>query len=391
MSPELAGRTAIVCTLVLGVAIAHAERRRVAVIDLSSGANEDLAKKVGDELVNHAELQVIYDQSLIGVLIGKDADEDARDIALAQQKKQQIDDQLAQFDRTNVVTWAADGQAALHRVVPTPRVLALYADLAFATGWAKLGDKKPDEAAVAFELCYRLAPERVPDPNSTPPDVAAAFEAAVKVAKGRAMGELFVVGSGIAWIDGKEMGKPGGYQVPAGPHVVWITGPERETRGTQAIVSVGRTQTASVEEAPAQMRVKVLRARATLRDAPDSIARASAMKNIAKLLDVHDVVMLRTTNGKVIAQTWRDEPPGFSALREYKGEKPEELLWPLAPPPQKIAKEPPHVLPVIPETPWYRQRKYQIPIGGVLAVVATFFIINQFNPVTHINPDPTAR
>src|SRR5512138_2597005 len=95
MSPGMAGRTAIVCTLVAWVAIAHADKRRVAVIDLSGDDKaQELAKRIGDELTNHSELQIIFDQTVIGDLMGPYVEENATDLAAAQQMKRLIDDQL---------------------------------------------------------------------------------------------------------------------------------------------------------------------------------------------------------------------------------------------------------------------------------------------------------
>src|SRR6185503_4628023 len=90
MSPSRGARTAAVCTLVLGVAIARAqnaeappkERRAVAVIDLSdSTTGEQFANALNAALNNHDRLKILDMATLTPVLVGGIVDEDADHLA----------------------------------------------------------------------------------------------------------------------------------------------------------------------------------------------------------------------------------------------------------------------------------------------------------------------
>ena len=378
MLPGAAARVAAFCSLVLWVGVARAERRPVAVVDLPGDpATEKLATEIAKELGDHPVLRnvVNYAADLRGPL----DDEDAEAIAKALRYKAKAEAELAppNFRFALAANAAVDGEDELRRAAPNETVLALYADLSFVLGLAKLGEKKPGEAAAAFALVHRLAPNRTLDTNIYLPEVIKAFDDAGKVTT-TASATLMVKGSGRVWIDGVERGPPGPYEVPIGRHVVWLTGPDRVTRGWRGDVVEKVTDpsqnVAIIADDPASDRLKVLRARLALRKAADPAARASAMRHLAALVGVHDAVLLTMVNDKIVVQSWRDKAPGFSALREVKKERPRELLVTLAPPPRVIVPPPPpHTFEQTPR--WYRRRKVQIgTAAGVVLAVGSYVL-----------------
>ena len=72
-----------------------------------------------------------------------------------------------------------------------------------------------------------------------------------------------------------------------------------------------------------------------MRAAPDSAARAAAMKQLAQLLGARDAILLSGANGQLAFQTWRDQAPGFSIVRQIKSQRPIDILEQLAPPPEE--------------------------------------------------------
>lgn len=368
---------------IIGVSLAHAERRPVAVIDLSGEPTTVLlARQLYAELANHPDLQALADPAISAELYGENPDEDADKLKDARLAKDDAEAELARFRFELAASSAARGQTQLHLVAPIGSATQLYAQLAFVLGQARLGLRKPAEAAEAFALAHRLDPAFAPDPARYLPDIIGAFDAAK--ARHAGTGKLVVSGGGRLWIDGKDSGvAPVEVTVEAGPHVVWLTGAERESRAARVVVETGKTLSAAIEDAPASDRVKVRRARTALRNAPDSAARSTAMKQLADLVGVRDAVLLSIArDGKVIVQTWnagtRDHAPGFSALRELKNEKPIELLGPLAPPraPEKPVEPP--IVPIKPIeiTRWYQRRSVQASmVVGVLATVVGAILI----------------
>jgi hypothetical protein len=392
MSSRLAAGTAVVCTLICQVAAAWAQpvveraaRRPVAVIDLSeTPAGEALAKALGNELNNHLDLKPIDDQSLFAELIGAFKDEDAERLEDARKAKLSAEQQLSQFNFPTAADHAISGQDTLAYATPTPAVVAVYAELAFVLGQARLGERKPKEAATAFALTHELDPGFVPDAARYLPEVVQAFEAARSVTPGT--GKIAVTGKGRVTLDGKEVGEsPAWFDAPAGPHVVWLTGPDRDPRARRVIVTAGRKEQADVDDAPTGLATRVRRARIALKQAPDASARASAIQQLATLLKVGDAVVLTTVSGKTMVQIWRDRAPGFSALRERKqGEKPSGLLAPLAPPaphkePKIVPDPPPFKIPVV-EQRWYQRTSYRAGmIATGIAIVAGIFAIRSID------------
>ena len=382
MPPGLPARLAVVCALMLGAAIAHAERRPVAVIDLAADAKtETLANELYRQLLTHPDLQPLAEPQIASELIGEFRDDDARRLASAQSAKRTAENELARFEFKIAEQFATNGLTDLEQVTPSTNALVLYAQLAFVRGQAQLGiPEKSAEARTAFALAHRLDPSFVPDPARYLPDVVRAFEAAKRAWAGK--GKLAIAGSGRLWIDGKDRGvAPAEVEVDAGPHVVWLTGAERETTARAVIVPAGKKEKLEIPDAPADLRLKVRRARAQLRYAPDAAARSAAMRTLAELVGVRDAVLLTIANGKVIVQTWnagtRDQTPGFSALREFKNAKPIDLLAPLAPPRKPVDVDPTPPIGKKPtvERRWYERRSVQAGaiVGAVALLIAGYY------------------
>ncbi|HEY5936166.1 MAG TPA: hypothetical protein VIU61_16060, partial [Kofleriaceae bacterium] len=168
MSPGVAARMAAVCTLLIGVVIARAQpvlKRPVAVIDLSGEPQgEQLAKKLGVALIAHDELSPVPDPTLPGELSGPFLDEDADRISRTRTDRQSAEERLAAYQFASAASTARDAQDTLLRAHPTPAVVKLYGELAFVLGQARLGERKPNDAAAAFLLAHHLMPEFAPDP-----------------------------------------------------------------------------------------------------------------------------------------------------------------------------------------------------------------------------------
>jgi hypothetical protein len=373
MSPARAASRAVVCIVIFGVVIAHAAQRRpVAVIDLTeSKAGEDLARELGNVLNNHQELRPVDDPAMPPNLMGQIVDEDADRVVTARERKQTAETELQDREFARAASTAEAGQGGLRYATPTPAVVKLYAELAFVVGHARFRERKPELAETAFRLAHELDPGFTPNAAMMLPEVATAFEAA-KAATPE-MGKIAVAGTGQIFIDGKEVDlvsrTRATFDVPAGTHVVWLVGPERDPRGTQVTVVARQKVEATIPDAVTTKAAKVRRARLALKAAPDSTARAGAIKHLATLLGVHDALVLTTVNSKTVVQTWRDRAPGFSALRELRPkDKPADLLVPLAPPPKRLVLPPkvdePGKIHIV-EKPWYKRRRY-VALGGTL-------------------------
>lgn len=351
----------------------RAGRRPVAVIDLTNDqAVRDLAIKLLDLLASHTELAppAISDGA---ALVDKLPAVDELRIADAQKKRRAAAANLAQRNFREAAIDAVEGQELLLHVTPRAAI-ALYADLALALGQSRLGEKKDAEAREAFALTYRLDPQRTLDDLHYLPEVVQAFEVAKQAEPG--LGTLVVRGGGRVWIDGEEKGaSPGEFKVSLGRHVVWLTGPLRETGGKEVLVTAAQPGNATIMDGPLTRPQKVVRFRIALSQAQDPAARATAMKDLATFVNVHDAVLLSDVNGKIIWQTWRDRAPGFSALREYRNDGPLEILKQLAPVLTVAEPEPPTVnLPVV-EQRWYERPSVQL---GSVATVMVAIVVGYF-------------
>jgi hypothetical protein len=382
MSSGLPARCLAVCALCAGASVAHADRREVAVIDLSEDpAALQLAEHLYDTLLGHWALQPLGNRELDAALTGAFRDEDRAGLDDGRKAIARADDELAEFKYEDAAATARDGLAALATVTPSAAV-APVAELAFALGEASLGQRKPQDASLAFALVQRLDPMRRVDPARYLPGIVNAFEAARTIHPVRA--SLDVRGDGRLWIDGVEVGAaPGAFEVDAGMHLVQLAGPERQTRG--ALAGTGTTPL-EIATAPADLTLQVARGRVALAKAGASaVARAGAIQELAHLLGVHDAVLIaKADNGSLLVQTWRDHAPGFSAPSVHANEAPSDLLEPLAPaqppePPKVVEAAVPRPLPVIPaetEPPWYRRRWVQVSIvAGVAAIVAGAIVL----------------
>lgn len=348
-------------------------RRSVAVIDLANDQSvRDVAYKALDLLASHVELAppAISDGA---ALVDKLPPDDEFLLIAAQRKRIAAEQNLAQRDFREAAISAVDGQEILLRVTPRTAI-SLYADLAFALGQSRLGEKRDAEAREAFALTHRLDPHRTLDDLHYLPEVIQTFEAAKQGSP--EMGAIAVRGSGQVWIDGTEVGTaPGEFPATLGRHVVWLTGMMRETGGKEVLVSQGRPGDATIMDGPLTRPQKVARLRAALAQAKDPAARASAMAALAGFVNVHEAILLSTDNNKrIVWQVWRDRAPGFSAIHDLGHEPVIEILNQLAPPRPMIEPElVVHTEP--PETRWYLQRKVQIGVGvAVLAFIGGYVL-----------------
>jgi hypothetical protein len=391
----MASRTSLLCILSLAASIASAEpgrrrasqvsldspqpqdivpRRPVAVIDLSNDqASREVANKLLELLASHSELAppAVSDGA---ALVDKLPPDDELRLEDARRKLASAVKNLNQRSFREAAIDAVEGQESLLRVTPAGAAIALYADLALALGQSRLGEKKDGEARDAFALTHRLDPGRSLDERHYLPEVVETFEAARKISA--AMGTIAVRGVGRVWIDGEELGSaPGEFPAALGRHVVWLTGPLRETAGKEVVVTAARSGDATILDGPLTRPQKVVRFRIALSQAPDPAARAVAMKALAAFVNVHDAVLLSTLNGKIQWQTWRDREPGFGEIRDLGRDRPAELLKPLVPPKPIVDPEPRLVALPPPPPQWYRRRSVQI---GMAATIVVAFVAGYF-------------
>jgi hypothetical protein len=387
MAPGLVARVALVCAVIAIAQPAHAQRRPVAVVDLTAeGPATQLATDLYGALLNHHALSPLGIPSFNAALQGTFEDEDAPHLQAARRAKDQSEDYLAQLDDNNAAKAARAGMAELAFVQPTPEMLGLYAELAFAYGQALIGLRKPNDASLAFQLAHRLDPSRRPDPTRFQPNVVQAYQAASN--KPAVVAKLDVKGDGRVWIDGVELGPTGKpFETSEGMHLVQLTGPNRETRGEQVVIQ----QAGAVQIAPAPVtkELEIRRARIVLSRARDASERASAMKRLAKLLGVGDAVLIARVDGRLTVQTWRDREPGFSARVVHEKQEPIELLVPLAPAKPDVKPEPvPDPPPLVVETPWYQKNWVRASIaGGVVAGIVGAIIYARRDQMVGIYPD----
>ena len=370
MSTGLPARVAVVCAALGAVAAAQpSDRRRVAVVALSpDDAAKQLRTKFYDELQVHWALRSLGNATLDAALEGPFLDEDKPFVDNARKYLQQADDALAQFDYRAA---AQDALAARNQLVwVTPTVaLPLYTDATLVLGQAQLGQSQQNDAGQSFALVHRLDPLRQLDPGRYLPEIVQFYQAnpaRTDTAK------LQVVGHGQVWIDGIERGTaPGTFDVGGGEHLVQLTGPERVTRGDSVVVP--KATSVEIPDQPASTELQVQRARLALANTRDPAARAGRMQQLAKLLDVHDAVLIDQREGGFVVQTWRDRAPGFSDFVVVHEQSPSDLLLPLSPPKPEEPKiaipfNPP---PKQPEQMWWEKSWVQ----GSAAIGATIVVV----------------
>jgi hypothetical protein len=367
MSTGMAARVAAVCAALAGLRIAHAgDRRTVAVVSLTDDAVATrLHKLLYDQLQTHWALRTLGDPTLATALQGPLVADDGEDLHLKAAKEDlaRAEDFLSQFDYARAATDASGAQNELLWVSPE-KMTALYADATLVLGQARLGDGKNADAQRAFGLVHRLDPMRRLDPGRYLPEIVDFYSRSAPSTDPR---KLQVIGKGHVWIDGLDRGTaPGTFEVGAGEHIVQLTGIDRITRG-----ELVAADSASVEipDQAALPTLQVQRRRIELAHAPDPAARAGRMQELARLLDVHDAVLIEKRGDGLEVQTWRDRAPGFTELHAYHGQKPIDLLLPLAP--AKAPELPPITFPNPPHvdtTPWYGKRWVQASAVSVVVV-----------------------
>jgi len=368
-----------------GTPAAAADRRPVAVIDLSGSPEaQAFMRALGNVLVEHSGLRLINDQSLIGELTGALEDEDASVFWTADAARSRADDELTDYRFAAAAFDADAAQVALHRARPTTRVVELYADLAFLSGRARLGENRDVEAAEAFALVHRLSPGRTVDPVRYPPSVVEAFGAARNPAPETGM--LVVRGTGEVSLDGRAAGSlTAPLRLATGLHVIWVMGPDRVTVGTRVKISARREHIVTIGGDLIDLRAKVRRARLALSMAPDPAARSVSMQRIARLVEANDAVLVSMANSRLIAQTWHDPQaresprlsPGFSAHRLVEPGRVRDVLHPLEVPlrPQ-LAKPVAIAEPLSAAPPWYKPPPLVSATAIVLTVaIASFLLI----------------
>ncbi len=358
----------VLCMVIASATPAWADKRPVAVIDLTLGNDprvEPLAQELDGLLAAHDELARLPSPAYEAALLGVPPDDDQQRLSSAQKALQTADEALAKFKFPTAEAAAQTGMSGLGEV--TPRAAApLLGQLAFAHAQGLLGTNRKADALLELALVHAITPNRPPlDPDQFFPEVIEAYAAARPIG----LGTIDVRGTGEIWIDGIEYGAaPRAIQVGAGRHFVQLTGVERETRGAIATVGAGATVAAEIPDAVATDEEKIRRARLALAHANGSVERASTMGRLAKLIGVGDAILLSQVDGKLMVQTWRDRAPGFSRVQERGTQTAAELLLPIAPPPAPKILTPPIIIP-IPEVPrWYLDRRVQV--GAAIGVVA---------------------
>lgn len=371
MSTGLPARVAVVCAALGAVAGAQPQdRRKVAVVALSpDDAAKQLRTRFYDELQVHWALRSLGDATLDAALEGEFVDEDKQHLGEATKDLQQADDALAQYDYNAARRNAEGARRELTWVTPTV-ALPLYADATLVLGQALLGLSQKNEAAQAFALVHRLDPMRQLDPGRYLPEIVQFY--AENPARSDTA-KLQIIGHGHAWIDGVERGTaPGTFGVGGGEHLVQLTGAARVTRGDAVVVP--KAASLEIPDQAASTELQVQRARLALARSPDPAARAGRMQELAKLLDVHDAVLIGQRDGGLAVQTWRDRAPGFSDFVAYHDQDPTDLLVPLAP--AKKPEEPKLAIPFTPppvtaEGPWWQKPWVQ----GSAAIGATIVVV----------------
>nr|HEX4316174.1 hypothetical protein [Kofleriaceae bacterium] len=409
MTPALAVRAAFACALacVLAAGVVYADpaagsgsgsgsgvgsgsgsgsaaptgRRPLAVVSLVSTDDPEiygLAKNLDDTLIRSDQLQPVSDQAAIS-LRESYPDEDERNLTVAAAAYETAKTALATYAFADAAKSAQAGEDRMLEVTPNARI-ELRAQLRVVHGIALLADK-PADAAAQFALAQRLAPNLVLDPARYLPEVVDAF------AKARGSTDERVVdirGSGRVWIDGREVGAaPGPFPLTVGMHVVQLAGRDRMTLGSEVVVPAAPAEVPAIaiDNADASLQTQIDRARSDLARASDAIARAGAMTELAKLVQVDDALLLsRDDANAIVFEVWHAST-GFQPgeRRPVGTDTPAKLIDIVAPPRPKVVvrKYPP---PFDPPPPWYRERRNQVIAGTAVAFVLA---VLAYSLVTH--------
>lgn len=408
MSRHPARLAVVVCILIFGVrANAYAEdpvpedlpvpaapkpREPVAIIELGNFSGNTPVVNALLSALNNSQVLKPLDFLEAEALREPLTDEDETFLKQASDARTNAEKYVINYQFPEAAREADRGLANLHSATPSPAMLRLSAELAFLLGAARLGERNAAVAATWFRFAYALDAGFKPDPIRFLPEIIQAFDVSARSIPG-GKGYLEVTGPGRVFLDGKEIGtSPQTFpSVTPGVHVVQLVGDDRDTRGQRVeVVADKKGAPAAFDPNPIDRKKEIKRARRALKTAPDPTARAAAMQNLARLVGVRDAVLLSESNGKTIVQTWRDQAPGFSALRELKDkDKPEELLAPFLPPkPPEPKPEPPcppgtsrsapraACLPitVVDNRHWYQKPSYRIG-GGVVGAAIVGIVI----------------
>ncbi|MBK7536029.1 MAG: PEGA domain-containing protein [Myxococcales bacterium] len=376
-----------------GLAVVTVDRRQVAIVDLTGDEDATAAARgLAERLVRHSSLAPLSDPAAAAALLGPLREEDQLALEGAKRALAEANDALARFELAVAAARAAAGQIELHDVDPTPTSIALYADLAFVHGLAKLADSDGPAARSSFLLTQRLDPDRVLDPARYLPDVIAAYRQARRGGGGRM--QIQVRGQGTVSIDGTEVGAaPVTVEVATGPHVVQLTGPSRLARGARIEVTPTSSTVVTVPEARAAAAVVLGRARRAVATGRDDAARATAMAELARLINVGDAILVRRGPAGLTAQVWRDRAPGAGPIHAMQSALlAGDLLAELAP--DTIVSP---SLPTVPRTAepkrWYQKRWVQASmVTGAVAMLTAAVVLGtvDFDEGTvSINPDPS--
>ena len=408
MSRHPARLAVVLCILIFGMRAARARgedptpedlpvpaiqppREPVAVIELGNfESNRKLAIDIAGALNNSQVLKPLDDLNDAEALRAAHADEDQPFLDDAFLVRTSAESAVVNYKFPEAAIAADRGLTSLHRATPTPQTLRLSAELAFLFGAARLGERKPDVAAAWFRFAHALDASFLPDPIRYLPEIVQAFEMSSRSTPG-GKGWIEVSGPGRVFLDGKEIGtSPQTFpDITPGIHVVQLVGEGRDTDGKRVeVVNGKKADPLSFEAGTIDRNKQIKRARRALKLAPDSSARAAAMQHLARLVGVRDAVLLSESNGKTIIQTWRDQAPGFSSLRELKEEdrgKPGEILTPFLPPTRVEPVRPDPPCPpgtnrpapraacvstaVVDPRSWYHKPSYRIGGGVVGAVI----------------------
>ncbi len=380
MPRRLPGLGAIVCIAAIA-GVAYADRRPVAVIDLTGGGDgAGFASFVTRKLSNHPDLTMAGSPTVQAALVGPLLDEDGPHLVSAASQLATATQAIEDIKFADADAAGKLGEGELLLVTPSAAAKP-YADLAFARGLAELGAGQ-GAASAELALAARLDPGRQPDPGRYTPDVIRAYVKASTAATVKQ--SLAITGSGRAWIDGVAVGDaPGTFQVTTGRHIVQITGDDRETRGAVVDVVAAQAAKVAIDDAPADevLAIKRMRLRLAVAAASDAAAEASAIQHLAALLEVGDVVLITAAGDKLSFQTWRDQAPGLSGPRVVRAsDQPGDLLEGLAPT-RKVEEVPPPPIQIpkkiVVEPPWYRKTWVQGSIAaGIIAVAVSIIVIS---------------
>jgi hypothetical protein len=379
------------------------DRRPVAVLDLvGDDAAGAFARILSENLVQHDQLAPLADPAIAASLIGPMLDEDNTAIEAARRALLDASDALTRFELSVAAARATAGQAELNNVEPTAAAIALYAELSFVLGQAKLADGDDAAARTSFLLTQRLAPNRVLDPTRYLPDVIAAYRQA-----GRAGGTSIPVqirGQGTVAVDGVVVGTaPLDLDLGTGAHVIQLFGPARLARGSRVELTPAAPTVVVLPDARASHTVIVARMRRLVATSSDAATRMTAVAQLARLIGVAEVVIVGRGPGGLSVQAWRDHAPGAGLVHTSVGpQTASAVLADLAPDPRPNgSRDETYVggrdgfgrddrtMGQIETKRWYKTRWIQASmLTGALAMIAAAVVLSTYSDEGSVELDP---